>query len=361
MRVELLAFFHYNLLMANKELYEIIVNNLPHGFMAVDHNGITVDFNKVAEQITGFTRDEVIGKSHVELFHGSSNNDDCPLWRHAFEHRHEMLSVEHIITKKNGEQAILSVSIAPLFDTDGAFAGGIELLSDVTDQKKRERERKNVLSMFAHDMKNSVLIASGFVCRLEALKCGPLTEGQCSALGTVRQELAALEKMIFDFLQFSRFEANEYVPAKAALSLADALAQCVAAIRGEAGEKQQTLHLELPVEAVPIIEADGEMIKRVIVNLLDNAVKYTQDGGVITARLIIQPDSVVVEVADTGIGIPDSVLPLLFDAFFRADKLTKGSGLGLFIVKTIVDAHNGWVSVKSEVGKGSTFAFLLPR
>ncbi len=67
------------------------------------------------------------------------------------------------------------------------------------------------------------------------------------------------------------------------------------------------------------------------------------------------------EVADTGIGIPDSVLPLLFDAFFRADKLTKGSGLGLFIVKTIVDAHNGWVSVKSEVGKGSTFAFSLPR
>ncbi len=197
MCVELPVFFHYNLNMANKELYEIIVNNLPHGFMAVDRNGITVDFNKAAEQITGFSRDEVIGKSHMELFHDSSNNNDCPLWRHAFEHRQEMLSVEHVITKKTGEQAILSVSIAPLFDADGSFAGGIELLSDVSDQKKRERERKNVLSMFAHDMKNSVLIASGFVCRLEALKCGPLTESQCSALGTVRQELAALEKMIF--------------------------------------------------------------------------------------------------------------------------------------------------------------------
>lgn len=347
--------------MVKDKLYEIIVNNLPHGFMAVDHQGVTVDFNRAAEQITGFSRDEVIGKSHVEIFHGTTDRNDCPLWQHAFEHRHEMLSIDHVITKKSGEQAVLSVSIAPLFDANGTFVGGIELLRDVTDQKKRDRERKNVLSMFAHDMKNSVLIASGFVTRLEACKSGPLTDAQSSELATVRHELAALEKMIFDFLQFSRFEANEYIPVRAPFSLAIALTNCVESVRGEASEKRQELRLELPEETVPEIQADGEMIKRVIVNLLDNAVKYTPVGGLITARLILRSNRMTVEVADTGIGIPDDMLPFIFDAFYRADKTTKGSGLGLFIVKTIVDAHEGSVSVKSDVGKGSIFSFSLPR
>jgi PAS domain S-box-containing protein len=347
--------------MVKDKLYEIIVNNLPHGFMAVDHQGITVDFNRAAEQITGFSRDEVIGKSHVEIFHGTTDRNDCPLWRHAFEHRHEMLSIDHVITKKNGEQAVLSVSIAPLFDAKGAFVGGIELLRDVTDQKKRERERKNVLSMFAHDMKNSVLIASGFVTRLEARKSGPLTDAQRSELATVRLELAALEKMIFDFLQFSRFEANEYIPAKTSFPIAEILAKCADSVRGEASEKRQRLKLELPGGVVPQILADEEMIKRVIVNLLDNAVKYTPVEGMITVRLSLNDDRVTVEVADTGAGIPGDMLPYIFDAFFRADKTTKGSGLGLFIVKTIVEAHNGSVTVKSDVGKGSVFSFSLPR
>ncbi|HSW63000.1 MAG TPA: ATP-binding protein [Dissulfurispiraceae bacterium] len=346
--------------MEKERLYETIISNLPYGFMAVDHNGITIDFNKAAEQITGFTREEVIGKSHMELFHKAADKDACPLWRHAFEHQHDMLSVEHVITKKNGEQAILSVSIAPLFDEDGSFVGGIELLHDVTDQKKRERERKNVLSMFAHDMKNSVLIASGFVSRLEARKSGPLTEEQCSDLWTVRQELSALEKMIFDFLQFSRFEANECVPVKSLFSIAEALAQCVETVRGEAKEKNIRLNIHLPHGAEALLKGDKEMIKRVIMNLLDNAIKYTHPGGSVTARLFLLPDRGTVEISDTGIGIPQEKVPLIFDAFFRADKTTKGSGLGLFIVKTIIDAHDGSVTVKSVVGKGSTFAFSLP-
>lgn len=346
--------------MEKERLYKTIISNLPYGFMAVDHDGVTVDFNKAAEQITGFTREEVIGKSHVALFHKAADNVSCPLWRYAFEHQHDMLSVEHVITKKNGEQAILSVSIAPLIDDSGRFVGGIQLLHDVTDQKKRERERKNVLSMFAHDMKNSVLIASGFVSRLEARKSGPLSEEQCSDLSTVRQELSALEKMIFDFLQFSRFEANECVPVKSPFSLAEALSQCVETVRGEAGEKSIRLNIDVPQGDSSLLNGDREMIKRVIMNLLDNAIKYTHPGGSVMARLFMLPDRATVEIRDTGIGIPEDMVPFIFDAFFRADKTTKGSGLGLFIVKTILDAHGGSVTVKSVVGKGSTFSFSLP-
>ncbi|HMK43222.1 MAG TPA: PAS domain-containing sensor histidine kinase [Dissulfurispiraceae bacterium] len=354
------SLFPYNQLMAKERLYEIIVKHLPHGFMVVDRNGMTVDFNAAAEQITGYSREEVLGKSHFEIFHRASDQTECPLWRHAFEQQHKMLAVEHVITKKNGDSAILSVGIAPLFDGDGNFMGGIELLRDITDQKKRERERQNVLSMFAHDMKNSVLIAQGFINRMEAGKSGPIPEEQRGGLGTVHQELATLEKLILDFLQFSRFEANQYTPVKKAFPIAPALEYCIESIRNAAEDKAQHLHLDLPDAAIPQLHADEEMVKRAVINLLDNAVKYTPVGGEIVAKLGIQADTVTIAIRDTGIGIAEENLPYIFDAFYRIDKGTKGSGLGLFIVKTIVDAHCGSIAVQSAPGKGSTFTISLP-
>jgi len=360
-QVELPAFFTYNQRMAKEALYEIIVNNLPYGFMAVDRHGLIVDFNHAAEQITGFSRDEVLGKSHVEIFHGGSPTQECPLWRHAFEHQHKMLAVEHVITKKNGETAVLSVGIAPLIDKDGSFVGGIELLRDITELKKKERERKNILSMFAHDMKNSVLIASGFVARLENEREGALTEIQRADLDTVRQELNQLEKLIFDFLQFSRFEAEEYKPSLSPFDICDVLKHAVESVRCEAESKHQTLTFVAEESACITINADAEMLKRAIINLLDNAIKYTPAQGKITVHLRLTPGAISLQVTDSGVGIAPDQLPLIFDAFYRADKTTKGSGLGLFIVKTIVNAHGGKVDVKSSPGQGSTFTIILPR
>lgn len=347
--------------MAKEELYEIIVNNLPHGFMAVDRNGVIVDFNRAAEQITGFARHEVIGKSHVEIFHGGSAVQECPLWRHAFEQQHKMLAVEHVITKKSGETAILSVGIAPLIDQNGTFVGGIELLRDITELKKKERERKNVLSMFAHDMKNSVLIANGFVARLKDGREGPLTEAQHGDLDTVRQELSLLEKLIFDFLQFSRFEADEYKPSIAPFDICDVLKHAVESVRCEAEDKRQTLTFDAPASACITLRADEEMLKRAIINLLDNAIKYTPAGGYVAVRLRIAAETISIHVTDTGIGIAPDQLPLIFDAFYRANKTIKGSGLGLFIVRTIVNAHGGRVEVQSKPEHGSTFTITLPR
>jgi two-component system phosphate regulon sensor histidine kinase PhoR len=270
-----------------------------------------------------------------------------------------MLAVEHVITKKNGESAILSVGIAPLIDKDGTFVGGIELLRDITDLKKKERERKNVLSMFAHDMKNSVLIASGFVTRMESGKSGPLTEQQFSELSTVGQELAALEKMIFDFLQFSRFEADEYKPSRAAHDIGDLLKHSIEAVRYEAENKRQTLSFTAPSGSITL-NIDTEMLKRAFINLLDNAIKYTPDAGNISVSLHKDPKVIRIQIADTGVGIAPDQLPLIFDAFYRADKTTKGSGLGLFIVKTIVNAHEGWVEAQSSPGHGSVFTITLP-
>ena len=119
--------------------------------------------------------------------------------------------------------------------------------------------------------------------------------------------------------------------------------------------------LESLVEDLPMITADRDMINRVISNILDNAIKYTQSDGTVTVRLADRGREFMVQVEDTGPGIPAEYTPFLFDAFYRANGEQRGSGLGLAIAKTIVEAHGGKIWVDSTPGKGSTFSFTLPK
>jgi signal transduction histidine kinase len=129
----------------------------------------------------------------------------------------------------------------------------------------------------------------------------------------------------------------------------------------KAGEKNIKMALEFSEEPFPIVTADEAMIERVIANLLDNAVKYTPAGGSVNIRVRNMETSVLVQVQDAGIGIPEDYMPHIFDAFYRAPGTEKGSGLGLSIAKTIVTAHGGEIWVESKSDKGSTFSFTLPR
>lgn len=112
---------------------------------------------------------------------------------------------------------------------------------------------------------------------------------------------------------------------------------------------------------LPVINADAIMINRVIRNLLGNAVKYTDPGGTVTVKLTGRKHDILVQVSDTGMGIPENHLPYIFDAFYRISRNSKGLGLGLAIAKSIIEAHGGEIWVESEESKGSTFSFTLPK
>ncbi len=343
------------------QLYEAILRNLPVGFSLVDQDGIILEFNPAAEQLTGYSRDEILGKSHLQILHGSSDPHSCPLFSQAFERHTSSIATEGILKKKSGEAITLSMTIFPLFDDAGNFLGGVELFRDITEIKQKERERKNFLSMLVHDMKNPIVTGEGFLNRLLAEKAGPLTEKQKDYLSIIRDETAKLQRIVADFLDFSRFERNQYQPAPAPYNLEEALNHRLEAMRVEAEKKNLTLSFEYDQESLPVILADAAMIDRVISNLLDNAVKYTEPGGTVTIRLANRTEDVLVEVSDTGMGIRPEDLPCVFDAFCRIDKKGEGSGLGLSIAKAIVTAHGGTLSVESTFGKGSIFRFTLPK
>jgi two-component system phosphate regulon sensor histidine kinase PhoR len=344
-----------------EEIYSIVLNNIPVGFSMVDKEGIIVDFNHAAEKITGYAKEEVMGKSHIEILHGTSDRDTCPLFKYALLQHRETVAAETAIKRKDGALITLSVTTAPLLDSDGTLTGGVELFRDITEIKHMERERKNILSMFAHDMKNPVTTAGGFLSRLFSGKAGPLTEKQQGYLAIMQDELNRLSDLITDFLDFSRFEAKEYKPVPSPFNIETGIYKNVEAARIEADTKNITIVFELPEKMLSVITADAAMINRVLRNLLGNAIKYTNPGGTITIKLSDHDEAVLVQIIDTGVGIPENHLPYIFDAFYRVNRNSKGSGLGLAISKTIIEAHGGRIWAESSPGKGSVFSFTLPK
>ncbi|MGB9715759.1 MAG: PAS domain-containing sensor histidine kinase [Thermodesulfovibrionales bacterium] len=343
------------------QIYEIIRNSLPIGFTLVDEEGVVIDFNPQAEVITGYLKSEVIGKSHLEILHGSSDREACPLFQYALQKKRQTAAVETNVKQKSGEVITIVASIAPLFDEDQNFIGGIELFRDITEIKKLERERKNILPMFAHDMKNPVITASGFLSRLLSGKVGPLTEPQLNTLHIIKEEIIKVEELISDFLEFSRFETTECRPLKSVFNIEEAINRQIEIARVEAKKKNIQISFEYSDTLIPVINADGKMIERVLENLLDNAVKYSPHNTIVLVKLNDWNLAVQVQVIDAGVGISAEHLPYVFDAFYRVSRDSAGSGLGLSIAKTIVEAHSGKIRVESIPGKGSTFSFTLPK
>ena len=236
-----------------------------------------------------------------------------------------------------------------------------EMAVDISASKKLERERSDMLSMFAHDMKNPILVAEGFLSRVYSGKAGPLTDKQLSHLGLVNDAISRVGKFVTNFLEFSRIESGEYKTVPVPFDLAMTIEKNLESLRIEAEKKNIKLIFEVMDGRTAAVHANVTQIDRVLINLLDNSIKYTNPGGTITVSLSNRDKDILVQVADTGIGIPEEHLPHLFNPFYRVTGDSKGSGLGLAIVKTIVETNGGRIWVNSIYGKGSTFAFTLPK
>jgi signal transduction histidine kinase len=226
---------------------------------------------------------------------------------------------------------------------------------------KMEEERKNMLSMLAHDMKNPTLVAKGFSTRLLRGKAGRLTESQADYVGLIDDELSRLERLLLDFLDMSKIGSKEFKPRPVQLDIAQSIKNHVGAVGIEADKKKITVSLEFPPEGIPPVFADTVLIDRVIRNLVGNAIKYTDPGGAVTVKLSEKNRYVIVRVKDTGRGIPEEHIQHIFKPFYRVARDAHGIGLGLPVVQSIIKAHGGEIWVESVPGKGSTFTFTLPK
>jgi two-component system phosphate regulon sensor histidine kinase PhoR len=341
--------------------YRFIIDSIPSAVLTVNADLKITGFNPWAEKITGYSKKEALGQYCGEILKGAMCLAHCPLRTVLKGHRPVSL-VETTIVNKWGETIPVRMNTAGLFDDNDHLIGGVESFQDISRLKSLEREKDNLISMFAHDMKSSLTIIGGFVLRLLKKARQIDEEKQKKYLGIIKNESSKLESLINEFLEFSRLQTGRLILNFSTTSLDKELMELSDSYQVKAS--QSGLKLELKnEEELSIIEADATQLRRVFTNLLDNATKFSKEKGTITITTQETAEDVIVKVKDEGIGIERNELPYIFDSFHRGKGTEKkeGFGLGLAAVKAIVEGHGGRVIVKSELGKGSVFTVVLPK
>jgi len=341
--------------------YRFVINSLPIAVATVNSEFKITGFNPWAEQLTGYSEKEAMGHYCGEILQGGMCKINCPL-RAVIKKRQAVVQLDTTITDRSEKTIPVRMNTAGLFDDEGHLLGGLEAFQDISRLRALEREKANLISMFAHDIKSSLTIIGGFVLRLIKKRSSLDEEKQIKYLDIMKKETGKLSFLVNDFLEFSRLQTGKLKLEFSATSIDKELMELFDAYQVKAKEAGMTLALDNE-EELPIIEADANRLRRVFTNLLDNALKFSKRGGTITLSTDQTEKDIIVRVKDEGIGIDPEDLPFIFETFHRGKgaENREGFGLGLATVEAIVEAHGGRVLVKSTLGKGSVFKVILPK
>ena len=341
--------------------YKFVIQSLPVAVVTVNSELQITGFNPWAEKLTGYSAKEVLGRYCGDILQGGMCHMECPL-RTVIDRLDPTVHIETTIQNKMGETIPVRMSTAALLDAEDSLIGGLEAFHDISQLKALELEKSNLMSMFAHDMKSPLIAIQGFVLRLLAHTTDMAQEKREKYLEIIKREAGRLDHLINDFLEFSRLQAGKLNLNLSTTSLDEELLELFEAYHPRALQSGIKLKLENR-EDLPLIEADAARLRRVLTNLLDNAFKFTVGEGTVTILTEQTSHDVSIKVIDQGRGIDAEDLDSVFEPFRRGKYAedTGGIGLGLAVVKAIVEAHGGQVLLESELGKGSVFTVILPK
>jgi signal transduction histidine kinase len=225
--------------------------------------------------------------------------------------------------------------------------------------ERDERLRRNMVADIAHELRTPLSNLRGY---LEAISDG-VVKPDDDVIHSLNEEASSLSRLVDDLQEVSLADAGEIKLIIQPEEISRPINEAVSALQTKATSRGLTITTELTAE-LPVVNIDAHRIKQVLLNLLENAIAHTESGGSIKVSAMGREDRIFVSVADTGEGIPEEDLPLIFERFYRVDKsrtrATGGSGLGLTIARRLVEAHGGTIEVKSQLGRGSTFTFAIP-
>ncbi|MBI5642516.1 MAG: PAS domain-containing sensor histidine kinase [Deltaproteobacteria bacterium] len=234
-------------------------------------------------------------------------------------------------------------------------------LQDITEEKKVETIKKDFVANVSHELRTPLASIKGYS---ETLLDGGMDDKETlkEFLRVIDRHATRMARLIDDLLILSRLESHQMAIISAPVELNDLIFTTTKGFEKQARDKGIAISAEIP-DDLPKVMGDRDRLEQVVVNLLDNAIKYTHSGGSVTVKAKREDGGVRVDITDTGMGIPSGDIPRIFERFYRVDKARSrelgGTGLGLAIVKHIIQGHNGKLFVESTPGKGSTFSFLL--
>lgn len=355
---EVIRLTHENLEQETKRLTSIL-SYMTDGVLATNRRGQIIMVNEMAAKQLNVNPDEVLNTSILDLL---SLGDDYDLRSLITEVPELTIDSQD----ENGEYLSLRVRFALIRRESGFISGLVAVLHDTTEQDKEERERRLFVSNVSHELRTPLTSVKSY---LEALDDGALSEPVAPDFVKVSlNETNRMMRMVSDLLSLSRID-NETSQLDIELTNFTAFITFILnrfdKIKSQSQEDTKKYELIREYPITPIwVEIDTDKMTQVIDNILNNAIKYSPDGGKIKVGMKTTDAQLIISISDEGLGIPKKDLPRIFDRFYRVDKARSraqgGTGLGLAIAKEIVKQHKGFIWAKSEYGKGSTFTIVLP-
>lgn len=353
---EVIRLTQENLEQESKRLHSIL-SYMTDGVLATNRRGKITMINDMAKKQLGVQKEDVLNKSILELL---KIEDE-------YELRDLITQVPELMIDSqdaNGEYLSLRVRFALVRRESGFISGLVAVLHDTTEQEKEERERRLFVSNVSHELRTPLTSVKSY---LEALDEGALSEPVAPDFIKVSLgETNRMMRMVTDLLHLSRIDnATTHLDVELInfTAFITFILNRFDKMRGPDEEKKYELVRDYPITSV-WIEIDTDKMTQVIDNILNNAIKYSPDGGKITVTMKTTDDQMILSISDQGLGIPKQDLPRIFDRFYRVDRARSraqgGTGLGLSIAKEIIKQHKGFIWAKSEYGKGSTFTIVLP-
>lgn len=347
---------------------EAIFNSIGDGAISTDERGRITRINPVAQQLLGYTEKELIGKWFPRAIQAVTVDDrrvnliDRPITKTFLAGKPISESLYYL--HKSGRKIPVAISCSPIM-VNGKPVGAIEVFRDITFEQEVDRMKSEFISLASHQLRTPLSAIKTYTHMISDGYMGKLTPAQKKSLETIIGAANRMNELISTLLNITRIESGTIAISRKLLQLDKVAREVIKELTLMADSKSIKLESQVKGTGSTSVKTDALIVKEVMSNLVSNAIKYTPEEGEV--KILIQPRraDILVEVKDSGWGIPKLSQEQIFTKFFRAQNIVKrettGTGLGLYLVKGLVEALDGKIWFVSHENKGTSFYFTLPR
>jgi len=355
------------------EFFNAVINTFSDGVVITDERGVINLVNSEFEQLTGYSKSEALGKDLIDFMPLMSENGKLITRAQRavsiiLNKKAEKLSINQNLQtnyylKKDKSKYPVSGFVAPL-TVDKKLVGVIQIFRDGSREKDVEKLKYDFLSIAAHQLRTPLGSMRWNIEILLREYLGSLDDLVKDTINQIYRSNQQAMDLVNELLDVSRIDQERVLDQPILISIQDVIKNSIEEMKPDADRSSIKIFFEQKSENIPKIIIDPDRFKHVIQNLLSNSIKYNKQNGTVTIELEVKDNNIIINIIDTGIGIPEKSKQKLFSKFFRGENAIKsavlGTGLGLYVVKSYVNSWGGEVSVSSRENLGSTFTLSLP-
>lgn len=348
------------LALAQNSKLEEVLSSIIDGIVALDFNKNIIFSNKVVQEMTGFSQSELLNQSIEKVIHVFADNEEVTSQSYC----QADFSKPVTLVGKMGRQTKINILTVKVVEERQTNLNCILILHDLSKEEELEKMKLDFVSMASHELRTPLTSIVGYLSVFISENKGKIPKEELDLVEKAMSSARELLILVQNILSVNKIERVKMSMIIEPTDYWSVLSKVVDNLRSQSNQKNIVLNLIPPTIPLPKVLIDKLKVEEVITNLVANAINYTNPGGKVEVSVAISPNEITTTVSDTGVGIPKEAIPNLFNKFFRvsnsSQKMSKGTGLGLYIAKSIVEKLNGKIWVESEIGRGSKFYFTLP-